>query len=113
MMNNSIIEALKVMRFSAMAAEFERQVNDPATYSQLGFEERFALMVDAEWNRRQQNKLVRCILEADFATPSAMIEDIEYYGDRRLDKAQILRFASCNYIMAAPHKKAGAIKRAK
>ncbi|MBQ2895445.1 MAG: dTDP-4-dehydrorhamnose 3,5-epimerase family protein [Oscillospiraceae bacterium] len=61
MMNNSTIEALRTMRFSAMAAEFERQLNDPAAYSQLGFEERFALMVDSEWNRRQQNKLVRCV----------------------------------------------------
>ena len=45
MMNNSTIEALKAMRFSAMAAEFERQLGDPAAYSMLGFEERFALMV--------------------------------------------------------------------
>ena len=30
MMNNSTIEALKAMRFSAMAAEFERQLDDPA-----------------------------------------------------------------------------------
>lgn len=43
MMNNSTIEALKAMRFSAMAAEFERQLDDPAAYSHLGFEERFAL----------------------------------------------------------------------
>ena len=33
MMNNSTIEALKAMRFSAMAAEFERQLGDPAAYS--------------------------------------------------------------------------------
>ena len=84
MMNNSTIEALKAMRFSAMATEFERQLGDPAAYSQLGFEERFALMVDAEWNRRQQNRLARCIREAHFAAPGAMIEDIEYHEDRRL-----------------------------
>ena len=98
MMNNSTIEALKAMRFSAMAAEFERQLGDPAAYSMLGFEERFALMVDAEWNRRQQNRLARCIREAHFAAPGAMIEDIEYHEDRRLDKTQILRFATCKYI---------------
>ena len=75
MMNNSTIEALKAMRFSAMAAEFERQLGDPAAYSMLGFEERFALMVDAEWNRRQKNRLARCIREAHFDAPGAMIED--------------------------------------
>lgn len=35
MMNNSTIEALKAMRFSAMAAEFERQLGDPAAYCKL------------------------------------------------------------------------------
>ena len=103
MMNNSTIEALKAMRFSAMAAEFERQLGDPAAYSMLGFEERFALMVDAEWNRRQQNRLARCIREAHFAAPGAMIEDIEYHEDRRLDKTQILRFATCKYIEDGHH----------
>lgn len=103
MMSNSTIETLKIMRFSAMAAELQRQLDDPGSYSQLGFEERLSLMVDAEWNRRQQNKLVRCVREARFATPNAMIEDIEYYEDRRLDRAQILRFATCKYIEEGHH----------
>lgn len=103
MMNHSTIETLKMMRFSAMAFEFERQLSNPAAYSQLGFEERLALMVDAEWNRRQKNKLDRCIREAHFTAPNAMIEDIEYHEDRRLDKAQILRFATCSYIDDGHH----------
>lgn len=95
MRNNSTIESLKAMRFSAMAAELERQMGDPSAYSQMGFEERLSLLVDAEWNCRQNNKLLRCIREARFATPGAVIEDVEYHEDRHLDKAQILRFASC------------------
>lgn len=93
MRNNSTIESLKAMRFSAMAAELERQMGDPSAYSQMGFEERLSLLVDAEWNCRQNNKLLRCIREARFATPGAVIEDVEYHEDRHLDKAQILRFA--------------------
>lgn len=50
MRNNSTIESLKAMRFSAMAAELERQMGDPSAYSQMGFEERLSLLVDAEWN---------------------------------------------------------------
>ena len=60
-------------------------------------------MVDAGWNRRQQNRLARCIREAHFAAPGAMIEDIEYHEDRRLDKTQILRFATCKYIEDGHH----------
>ena len=103
MRNNSTIESLKAMRFSAMAAELERQMEDPSAYSQMGFEERLSLLVDAEWNCRQNNKLLRCIREARFATPGAVIEDIEYHEDRHLDKAQILRFVSCTFIEENHH----------
>ena len=103
MRNNSTIESLKAMRFSAMAAELERQMGDPSAYSQMGFEERLSLLVDAEWNCRQNNKLLRCIREARFATPGAVIEDVEYHEDRHLDKAQILCFASCTFIEENHH----------
>ena len=104
MKNNATIESLKAMRFSAMAAELERQIQDPATYAHMGFEERVALLVDAEWNSRQNNKLTRCIRDARFAEPGAAVEDIEYYEDRRLDKAQLLRFATCDFIAQNHHK---------
>ena len=103
MMTQSTIDTLKAMRFSAMASELERQLNDPASYAQLGFEERLSLLVDAEWGKRQQNKLARIIRRARFAVPGAMIEDVEYHKDRKLDKAQILRFATCAYIEERHH----------
>lgn len=98
MRNNSTIASLKAMRFSAMAAELERQMQDSSVYSQMGFEERLSLLVDAEWNSRQNNKLLRCIRDAHFAEPGAVVEDIEYHEDRHLDKAQILRFAAGDFI---------------
>ncbi|NLO16565.1 MAG: ATP-binding protein [Clostridiales bacterium] len=103
MINQSTADILKMMRFSAMAAEFEKQMGDPSAYGQLGFEERLGLLVDAEWNRRQTNKLNRCIHNARFAIPAATVEGIEYYEDRRLDKAQILRFSTCKYIEEGHH----------
>ena len=101
MRNNSTIASLKAMRFSAMAAELERQMQDSSVYSQMGFEER--LLVDAEWNSRQNNKLLRCIRDAHFAEPGAVVEDIEYHEDRHLDKAQILRFAAGDFISKGHH----------
>ena len=47
MIDVSTKDILKAMRCTAMAAEFERQLTDQDTYGQLGFEERFALIVDA------------------------------------------------------------------
>ena len=91
------------MRFSAMAEEFERQLADPDSYSQLSFEDRMGLLVDAEWNRRQVNKYKRLVNAAHFSVPSATVEGIEYYEDRKLDKAQIVRFSTCQYIERGHH----------
>lgn len=103
MMNQSTVQLLRALRLSAMAAEFERQIGDSTAYSHLGFEERLGLLVDAEWNRRQSSKLDRYVRNAQFSAPSATIEGIEYYEDRKLDKSQILRFATCKYIEDGHH----------
>jgi hypothetical protein len=92
MINQSTIETLHKMKLAAMANAFEEQLNDRETFGKFSFEERLGLMIDAEWNRRQTNKLSRHIKSAHFANPSATIEGIEYHADRKLDKGQILRF---------------------
>ena len=45
----------------------------------------------------------RIIKNAHFTAPNATIEGIEYHEDRKLDKAQILRFATCQYINEGHH----------
>ena len=103
MNNPSTVQQLREMRFSAMAQEFEAQVQDPATYAKLPFEDRFGLLVNAEWNRRQTNKLVKRIHDARLNIPSATMEGIEYYEDRKLDKAQLVRLSTCGYIDEKHH----------
>ncbi len=85
-MLNNTIERLRAMKMNAFASELERQISDSDSYSQLGFEDRLALLVDSEWNRRQNNKLIRYIRSARFSDPSATMEGIEYIEDRHLDK---------------------------
>ena len=51
MITSSTIELLKKMRFGGMAAELERQLSDSEAFRELSFDERLALLVDAEWNR--------------------------------------------------------------
>lgn len=103
MIDQSTVESLRKMKFNAMADELNRQFEDPSTYSSLGFEERLALLVDAEWNRRQANKLARYIKNARFAAPGASIEGIEYHPDRKLDKTELIRYATCAFINDGHH----------
>ena len=69
----------------------------------MGFEERFGLLVDAEWNRRQQNRLRSRIQEARLDAPSATMEGIEYLEDRKLDRAMLTRMSTCSYIDEGHH----------
>lgn len=102
MTTQATVDMLKGMKMSAMAAELERQVTDPA-FRNLGFEERLNLLVTAEWNRRQSNKVNRLVRNAHFSAPHAAVEEIEYFEDRKLDRTQILRFSTCKYMEEGHH----------
>jgi DNA replication protein DnaC len=97
MTNDSTLSKLNDMRLTAMAETYREQLHG-TSYQELSFEERFSLLVDVEWARRQNNKLDRLIKGAQFRYGQACIEDIEYHPDRKLDKTQILRLASGQYI---------------
>ena len=97
MMNGATLNKLHDMRLSAMAEAYRQQLSDPAIGA-LEFEERFGLLVDAEWSRRKSNRLNKLIRKADLQHSSAAIENIEYHADRKLDKGQIARLANCAYI---------------
>ena len=102
-MINNTIERLRAMKMNAFASELERQIEDADSYKQLGFEDRLTLLVDAEWNRRQNNKLDRHIRNAHLSDANATVEGIEYIDDRHLDRGKMLRFATCNYIDEGRH----------
>jgi len=97
MLNNATVSKLHEMKLGVMAASFQNQMKDQA-FSEISFEERFGLMVDAEWASRKNNRLTRLMRAADYAFPNACLEDIEYRADRQLDKALITRLGTCNYL---------------
>ncbi|MED9970147.1 MAG: ATP-binding protein [Ruminococcus sp.] len=103
MSNVSIVDQLREMRLTAMAREFEAQSQDPATYSQIPFEERFGLIVNAGWNSQQASKLRRRIHDAHFDIPSACMEGIEYFEDRKLNREELTRLSTCKYIDEKHH----------
>lgn len=97
MLNNNTTSKLKEMKMSAMARSFDSQLSN-TELSSLSFEERFGLLVDAEYTARKNNRLKRLIRSAGYSQLDASLEDIEYHTDRKLDKSLILRLGSCDYI---------------
>ena len=97
MMNEDTITKLIEMKMRGMAEAYKQQAQNKQ-YNDLGFEDRFKLLVDSEHSRRKSNKLQRLIRQAAFEVPSASIEEIQYFEDRRLPKEEILRLASGLYL---------------
>jgi len=97
MINATTVNKLNEMRLTAMADSYRHQLEE-SSFESLSFEERFSLMVDTEWARRKNKRLTKLIRKADFQQSDACIENIEYHTDRKLDKAQIARLATCTYI---------------
>ena len=97
MLTETTVTKLQEMRLSVMAKAFKDQLTDPSMAG-LSFEDRMGLIVDQEWLSRKNNHLKRLVKNAGFAESGACVEDIEYHADRNLDKAQITRLATCNYI---------------
>lgn len=97
MFNNATVEKLHEMKLGVMASSFQKQISD-AAFSDIPFEERFGIIVDSEWTARKNNRLNFLIRKADYVFTNACLEDIEYHGDRQLDKSLIARLGTCNYI---------------
>ena len=103
MIRQSTVDLLKEMRFGGMASELERQLADSESFRELSFEDRLALLVDAEWNRRQKNKYQRCLHNARLSIPNATVEGIEYYEDRKLSRKDFTLLSTCKYIEDEHH----------
>ena len=73
------------------------QQKDPES-SSLCFDERLALLIDAEWLDRQNKRLGRALHEAKLRLPNACIENVDYPVRRQLDKARVRELATCSWI---------------
>lgn len=90
-------EKLKAMRLDAMAAAWKEQTGKP-DMGRLSFDERFGLLVDAEWLHRENRRLAKTLRDAKLRLASACVEDIEYSPKREIDRAQIRQLASCRWV---------------
>jgi len=96
MLDKATLNKLHEMKLTAMAAKLVWQQEQPDMRS-LSFEERFGMLVDAEWLAKCGRRVDRFIRQAEFRFPAA-IEDIDYHDKRGITKDDILRLSDCSYI---------------
>jgi len=94
MLRHPTVDKLRDMRLKTMANIFE---NPEPEVASLDFEERFSLMVDAEWYAKRNARIARLISRAGFAM-SACLEDIEYSKGRNISRKDIATISTCNFI---------------
>lgn len=83
MLTQQTIEKLYALRLRGMAEAFRAQQHQPPT--DLSFEERFALLVDQQWNWRQNRALDRRLRNAKLRG-QACAEDIDWRTPRSLER---------------------------
>jgi DNA replication protein DnaC len=98
MLTEPTIEKLKAMRLDAMATTWNEQAGKPDV-CRLSFDERFALLVDAEWLHRENKRLATALRDAKLRLSSACLEDLKYDASRELDRAQVRQLASCRWVV--------------
>ncbi len=99
MLTQPTLEQLGELRLFALARAWQAQHEDPTT-DDLGFDERLALLVDAEWTDRQNKRLTRLLREAKLRIAGACLEDIAYAKERKLDRALMRQLATGRWIEA-------------
>ena len=88
---------LRDLKLGGMAAALEQQQSQPGTYQDLPFLERLAMLLDREYQTRENRKQDRLIRQARLKL-NASIQDIDYQHPRNLKKAQVAQLAQTAWL---------------
>jgi len=101
MLTQPTLNTLRTLKLAGMLQAFQQQSEQPQLH-QLPFEERFALLVEAERALREQARYKRILRQAQFRQ-QASLEDIDWRAGRGLDKSLMATLATCDWIRQWHH----------
>ncbi len=96
MLNQPTMEKLYAMKLNGLAEAFREQLETPDS-AQLSFEERFGLLVDRQWDWKQNRALTRRLQLAKFKE-RGVVEDIDYQHPRGLDRKLLRTLATSEWV---------------
>lgn len=97
MLNHPTLDKLRTLRLAGMSQALEEQLKD-ASMSDLSFEDRLGLLVEAESLYRQNRRRDRLLKAAHLRIGGACLEDLDYASGRGLNKKLMQELRSCQYI---------------
>jgi DNA replication protein DnaC len=96
MLMHPTIEKLHALHLMAMATAFDQQ-RSASQYAELGFDDRFGLLVDTEWTAREQRRLTQRLRNAKLRYP-ASVEDVDFTTPRGLNREVVLSLGTGGWI---------------
>ena len=96
MLRHATLDQLSELKLYGMVKALQEQLA-MQDLSDLSFEERLGLLVERESTERASRRLTTRLRKAKLREQAA-IEDIDWRTRRNLDKGQMLRLASCQWI---------------
>ena len=95
-MNEISLSRMSQLKLYGMQRAFEALIQS-RTYQQLTHDEYINMLVQAEWEDRENRRIGRSLRQARFRY-HASLEEIDFTQNRNLDKNQFLRFTDCSFI---------------
>jgi DNA replication protein DnaC len=96
MLNQQTIEKLAALKLNGMADNFTLQLQQPKM-NDLSFEDRFAMIVDAQWDWKENSRMKRYLRDAKLKL-QACVEDIDYKTHRGIDQSVMMRLIAGDWI---------------
>ena len=97
MLREPTIEKLHAMRLRVMASTWIEQDKSPDAIA-LPFDDRLALLVDAEMLARDNARLTKNLRDAKMRIADACIEGVDFPRAREIDKAVVRTLATCRWV---------------
>jgi len=96
MLNEQTFEKLSSLKLFGMADALKEQLAQP-DLNECSFEERFGLLVDAEYLHRETKRMKRLLENAKLKL-AASLEDVDYRAPRGLDKSVLRSLGTCDWV---------------
>lgn len=95
-MNSTLLNKMSQMKFYGMQQAYQTLLDSNQHHS-LTNDEVVSMLIQAEWEDRENRKVNRYLRTARFRY-QASIEEVNFTASRGLDKTQLLRLADCSFI---------------
>jgi DNA replication protein DnaC len=95
-MNHTVLNKMAQMKFLGMQQAYQTML-DGLQHHSLTNDEMISMLIQAEWEDRENRKINRYLRTARFRYQASM-EEINFTTNRGVDKTKLLRLADCSFI---------------